>query len=114
MFDIHRITYLQNAVIGCAKDVIRAYLCDPAYYNTVLNKLMSYFDDPTIVVKAFINQLVTSETTNDYKKQNFVAFASFLKRLVQAFLYLGYIADLHSSALMKKAEEKFPNNILRK
>ena len=65
LFDTHRIIYLQNAVIGKAKDVIRADLWDLTYYNTALNKLMSYFVDPTIVVKALINQLVTSESIND-------------------------------------------------
>ena len=54
------------------------------------------------------------KSTNDYNKQNFVAFALFLKRLVQAFQYLGYTADLQSSTLMKKAKEKVPRNILLK
>ena len=78
--DTHRITYLQNAVTGKAKDVIQAYSCDPAYYSTALNELMSYFGDPAIVVNAFINQLENWKSTNDYNKQNFVAFALFLKR----------------------------------
>ena len=43
-----------------------------------------------------------------------MAFALFLKRLVQAFQYLGYTADLQSSTLMKKAKEKVPHNILLK
>ena len=67
---------------------------------------MSYFGDPTIVVKAFINQLENWKSTNDYNKQKFVAFALFLKRLVQAFQYLGYTADQQSSTLMKKAKKK--------
>ena len=75
---------------------------------------MSYFGDPTIVVNAFINQLENWKSTNDYNKQNFVAFSLFLKRLVQAFEYLGYTADLQSSTLMKKAKEKVPHNILLK
>ena len=54
--DTHRITYLPNAVTGKAKDVIQAYSCDPAYYSTALNELMSCFGDPTIVVNV-INQL---------------------------------------------------------
>ena len=112
--DTHRITYLQNAVTGKAKDVIQAYSCDPAYYSTALNELMSYFGDPTIVVNAFINQLENWKSTNDYNKQNFVAFALFLKRLVQTFQYLGYTADLQSSTFMKKAKEKVPHNILLK
>ena len=112
--DTHRITYLQYAVTGKAKDVIQAYSCDPAYYSTALNELMSCFGDPTIVVNAFINQLENWKSTNDYNKQNFVAFPLFLKRLVQAFQYLGYTADLQSSTLMKKAKEKVPHNILLK
>ena len=75
---------------------------------------MSYFGDPTIVVNAFINHLENWKSTNDYNKQNFVAFALFLKRLVQAFQYLGYTADIQSSTLMKKAKEKVPHNILLK
>ena len=63
--DTHRITYLQNAVTGKTKDVIQAYSCDPAYYSTALNELMSYFGDPTIVVNAFINQLENWKSTND-------------------------------------------------
>ena len=104
---------MQNAVTGKAKDVIQAYSCDPAYYSTALNELMSNISDPTIVVNAFINQLENWKSTNDYNKQNFVAFASFLKRLVQAFQYLGY-TELQSSTLMKKAKEKVPHNILLK
>ena len=75
---------------------------------------MSHFGDPAIVVNAFINQLENWKSTNDYNKQKFVAFALFLKRLVQAFQYLGYTADLQSSTLMKKAKEKVPHNILLK
>ena len=55
--DTHCITYLQNAVTGKAKDVIQAYSCDPAYYSTALNELMSYFGDPTIVVNAFTKSI---------------------------------------------------------
>ena len=60
------------------------------------------------------NQLENWKSTNDCNKQNFVAFALFLKRLVQAFQYLGYRADLQSSTLIKKAKEKVPHNILLK
>ena len=52
--DMHRITYLQNAVSAKAKDVIQAYLCDPAYHSTALIEVMSCFGDPTIVVNASI------------------------------------------------------------
>ena len=50
--------------------------------------------------------------TNEYNRQNFEAFALFLKRLVQTFQYLGYTADLQSSTVMKKAKEKVPHKIL--
>ena len=112
--DTHRNTYLQNTITGKTKDVIQAYSRDPAYYTRALNELMSYFGDPTMVVCAFINHLENWKSTNDYNKQNLVAFASFLKRLVQAFQYLGYAADLQCSTLMKKAKEKVPYNILIK
>ena len=75
---------------------------------------MNLFGDPSIVVNAFINQLEAWRPNNDYKKQNFVPFVLFFKRLVQAFDYLGFKADIQSSTLMKKAKEKIPDNILIK
>ena len=75
---------------------------------------MVHFGDPSIVVNAFINQLEAWRTNYDYNKQNFLSFVSFLKRLLQAFDYLGFKADLQSSTLMKKAKEKFPHNVLIK
>ena len=83
--DTHRITYLQNSVVGKAKEKIQAYSFDPAYYAIALKELMDPFGDPSIVVNAFINQLEAWRPNNDYNKQNFASFASFLKRLVQAF-----------------------------
>ena len=103
--DTHRITYLQNSVVGKAKEKIQAYSCDPAYYAIALKELMDHFGDPSIVVNAFINQLEAWRPNNDYNKQSFVSFASFLKRLVQAFEYLGFKADLQNSTLMKKAKK---------
>ena len=105
---------MQKAFTGKAKDVIQAYSCDPAYYSAALDKLMPFFADPTIVVIAFINQLEPWKSSNDYNKQNFVAFASFLKRLVQVIQHLGYTADLQSSTLIKKHKEEIPHNILLK
>ena len=75
---------------------------------------MDHFGDPSFVVNAFINKLEAWRPINHYNKQIFVSFASFLKRLVQAFESLGFKADLESSTLMKKAKEKFPHNILIK
>ena len=75
---------------------------------------MYHFGDNSIVVNAFINQLEAWRRNNDYNKQSFVSFASFLKRLVQVFEYLVFKADLQSSTLMKKAKEKIPHNILIK
>ena len=112
--DTHRITYLQNSVVGKAKEKIQAYSGNPAYYAIALKELMDHFGDPSIVVNASISQLEAWSPNNDYKKQSFVSFASFLKRLVQAFEYLGFKADLQSSTLMKKAKEKIPHNILIK
>ena len=111
--DTHRIIYLQNSVIGKAKKKIQAYSCDPAYYAIASKELMDQFGDP-IIINAFINQLEAWRANNDYNKQNFVSFASFFKRLVKAFEYLGFQADLQSSTLMKKAKDKIPHNILIK
>ena len=100
-------TTLQNLVVGKDKEKIQAYSCDPAYYPIALKELMNQFGEPIIVVNAFINQLEAWRPNNDYNKQNFVSFASFLKRLVQAFDYLGFETDLQSSTLTKKQKKKF-------
>ena len=94
--DKHRIQYLQDSVSGKAKDLIHAYSCDPSYYQTALNEPIRHFGDRTIVVNAFINQLENWQM-NFQNKQSFIAFSSFLKRLVQAFQYLGFTAELQSS-----------------
>ena len=112
--DTHRITYLQNSVSGKAKGLILAYSCDSSYYNTALNEIMSRFGDPSVVVNAFINQIESWKCNSSYNKQSFIAFSSFLKRLVQAFQNLGFQADLQSSTLLRKAKEKIPHNLLLK
>ena len=111
--DTHRINYLRNCVSGKAKDLIHAYSSDPSYYQTELNKLIRHFGDRTIVVSAFNNQLENWQM-NFQDKQCFVAFSSFLKRLVQAFQYLGFTADLQSTTLIKKAKEKTPHYFVLK
>ena len=111
--DTHRITYLQNSVSGKAEDLIHAYSYDPSYYQTALNELIRRFGDHTIVVNAFINQLENWQM-NFENKQSFLAFSSFLKRLVQAFQYLGFTADLQSTTLIKKAKEKTPHHLVLK
>ena len=111
--DTHRITYLQIFVSGKAKYLIHAYSCDPSYYQTALNELINHFGDRTIVVNAFINKLENWQI-NHQNKLCFIAFSSFLKRLVQAFQYLGFIADPQSTTLLKKANEKVPHNLILK
>ena len=112
--DTHRITYLQNLVSGKAKVLIHAYSCDPSYYSTALNEIMSRFGDPSVVVNAFINQLESWKCNSSYNKQSFIAFSSFLKRLVQAFQNQGFKADIQSSTLLRKAKETIPQNLLLK
>ena len=111
ILDTHRITCLQNSVIGKAKDLIHAYSCDPCLL--LLNELIRHFGDLTVVVNAFINQLENWQM-NFQNKQSFIAFSSFLKRLVQAFQYLGFTADLQSTTLIKKAKEKTPHHLVLK
>ena len=111
--ETHRITYLQNSVSGKAKDLIHAYSCDPSYYQTALNETIRHSGDRTIIVNTFINQLENWQM-NFQNKQSFIAFSSFLKRLVQAFQYLGFTADLQSTTLIKKVKEKTPHHLVLK
>ena len=112
--DTHRITYLQNSVVGKTKEIIQAYSCDPANHAVALKELMDPFEDPSVSVNTFINRLEAWHPNNDHNKQNFVSFASFLKRLLQAVEYAGFKADLQSSTFMKKAKEESRHNVLIK
>ena len=85
-----------------------------SYYNTAFNEIIGRFGDPLVVVNAFINQLESWKCNSFYNKQSFIAFSSFLKRLVQAFQNLGFQADLQSSTLLRKAKEKILHNLLLK
>ena len=111
--DTHRLAYLQNSVSGKAKDLIHAYSVDPSYYETALNELIQHFGDRTIVVNAFIKQLENCQM-NVQNKQSFIAFSSFLNRLVQAFQYLGFTVDLQSTTPIWKAKEKTPHHLVLK
>ena len=104
--DTHRVTYLQNSLSGKTKDLIHAYSCDPSYYQTSLNELINHFGDRTIVVNAYFNQLENWQLDHQ-NTQSFIAFSSFLKRLVQAFQYLGFIADRQPTTLLKKPKKRF-------
>ena len=83
--DTHRITYLQNLVVGKAKEKFQAYSCDPAYYAIALKELMDHFGDPSIVVNAFINQLEAWRPNNDYNKQEFCIFCFFSQTISASF-----------------------------
>ena len=111
--DTQRIAYLQSFVSGKAKDLIHAYSCDPSYYQTALSELIRHFDDHTIIVNAFIKELEHRQM-NYQNKQNFLALSSVLKRIVQAFQYLGFTADHQSTTLVKKAKEKTPHQFVLK
>ena len=103
--DTHCITYLQNSVIGKAEDLIHAYSFDPYYYQTAVIELIQPFGDPPIIVNTFLNQPENWQM-NYQNKQSFIAFSSFLKRLLQAFHYLGCTAYLQSIALIKEKKKQ--------
>ena len=48
------------------------------------------------------------------KAKDFIVFSSFLIRIVQAFQYLGFTADLQSTTLIKKAKEKTQHHLVLK
>ena len=111
--DKHQLTYLQVFVPGKAKDTIHAYFCDPSCYETALSELINQFGDPTIMINAFINLLEKWQVINQ-NKQCYIAFSSSLKKLVQAFQCLVFMAGLQSTTLLVKAKEKVPHNLILK
>ena len=105
--DTHCVTFSQNSIVEKAKEKIQAYSCDPAYYPIEMKELMNQFGDNTFVVNAYINQLEAWCPNIGYNKQSFVYFAPFLKRLVQAFDYSGFKANLQNSTLIKRQSQNF-------
>ena len=89
----HRITYLQNSVSGKAKDLIRGYSCNPAFYNVALAELESRFGSPQHVVTAYIRCVESWQKVSSLN-HTLVSFSTFLKQLNQTFHNLQFTADL--------------------
>ena len=111
--DTHRITYLQNAVTGKAKELIKGYSCNPVFYKPELEDLKSRFGDTFIVVNAYIKPLEKWPAATK-SRHFFVSFAAFLKQMVQTFKNLSLNADLNSSTLTKLVKSKVPQDLLLK
>ena len=77
----HRITYLQNSVTGRAKDLIRGYSCNPAFYDVALAELHSHFASPQLVVNAYIKRLETWSRVSSQDPHTLVSFTTFLKQI---------------------------------
>ena len=110
----HRITYLRNSVSGKAKDLIRGYFCNPAFYNVALAELESRFGSPQHIVTAYIHRLENWAHISSQNPHTLVSFFTFLKQLVQSFINLRFTADLQSSTVLTIAKEKLPHNLLLK
>ena len=111
--DTHRITCLQNAVTGKAKELIKGYSCNPVFYKPALEDLKSRFGDTFIVVNAYIKQLENWPAATK-SRHFFVPFVSFLKQMVQTFKNLNFNADLNSSTLTKLVKSKVPQDLFPK
>ena len=111
--DTHRVTYLQNAVTGKAKELIKGYSCNAVFYKTALEDVTSRFGDTFIVVNAYIKQLETWSAATK-SRQSFVSFAAFLKQMVQTFKNMIFNADLNSSILTKLVKSKVSEDLLLK
>ena len=101
----HRITYLQNSVSGKAKDLIRCYSCNSAFYNVALAELESRFGSPQHIVTAYIHCLENWAHISSQNPHTLVSFFIFLKQLVQTFINLRFTADLNHqqySLLLKR------------
>ena len=98
----HRITYLQNSVSGKAKDLIRGYSCNPAFYNVALAELESRFGSPQHIVTAYIHRLGNWAHISSQNPHTLVSFFTFLNQLVQTFIKLRFTADLQYSLLLKR------------
>ena len=110
----HRITYLQNSVSGKAKDLIRGYSCNPAFYNVAFAELESRFGSPQHIVTANIHRLENWALVSSQNHHTLVSFFTFLKQLVQTFINLRFTADHQSSTVPTIAKEKLPHNLLLK
>ena len=110
----HRFIYLLNSVCGKAKDLIRGYSCNPAYYIFALVELESCFGSPQHIVTAYIHRLENCALISSQNPHTLVSFFTFLKQLVQTFIILRFTADLQSSTLLTIAEEQHPHNFLLK
>ena len=100
----HRITYFQHSVTGRAKDVIRGYSCNPAFFDVPLAELQSDFGSPQHVVNAHIKRLESWSRVTSQNPHTVVSFTTFLKQMVHSFTDLHYTADLQSSTVLSIAK----------
>ena len=96
-----------------AKDLIRGYSCNPAFYNVALAELESRFGSPQHVVTAYIRRLESWQKMSSLN-HTLVSFSKFLKQLIQTFHNLHFTANLHSSTVLTLAKEKLPHHLLLK
>ena len=109
--DTERMSYLQNLVIGPAKDCISGFLCNPNFYSSALQELNRRFGKPQNVVGALRKELEAfqRQAMNDHAA--LIAFASLLRKVVQTFASHGFSADLNARYLLRIAQDKLPNPI---
>ena len=79
----HRITDLQNSVSGKAKDLIRGYSCNPAFYNVALAELESRIGSPQHIVTAYTHRLENWDHISSQNPHTLVSFFTLLKQLVK-------------------------------
>ena len=112
--DTHRITYLQNSVTGKAKDLIKGYSYNPVFYTEALNDITKRFGDPDYIISSYITKLEQFPRAKHHDSNSLTNFTTFLKEFTRTFTTLNFTSDLTSSAVLRLAKEKLPDNLLFK
>ena len=109
-----RMSYLQFFVIGPCKECISGFLCNPSFYDDVLNELRRRFGNPQNVISALTQELEAWQRPQANDHRALISYAAFLRKIVQKFLAHGFNADLSATYLLKLARNKLPNSLKMK
>ncbi|XP_043212716.1 uncharacterized protein LOC122376815, partial [Amphibalanus amphitrite] len=109
--DVERLTYLQTHLTGPAKESVRGMLCDASLYSTALGELEREFGDPSRVIHATMQRLLTARPVKDGDLSALTELSRELHTAVSVLQCLHYEHDLAAATNVTTVTGKLPASL---